>query len=56
MVAPMALRLRRSDFIEAYLTSQIGEEEEIERLVADTQKKDSKQKRSKEKRKSASSK
>jgi len=55
-VAPMALRLRRSDFIEAYLTSQVGEEEEIERLVAETQKKDSKQKRSKEKRKSASSK
>ena len=55
-VAPMALRLRRSDFIEAYLTSQVGEEEEIERLVAETQKKDSKQKRSKEKRKSVSSK
>ena len=54
-VAPMALRLRRSDFIEAYLTSQVGEEEEIERLVAETQKKDSKQKRSKEKRKRASS-
>ena len=52
-VAPMALRLRRSDFIEAYLTSQIGEEEEIERLLAETQKKNRKQKRSKEKRKSA---
>ena len=54
-VAPMALRLRRSDFIEAYLTSQVGEEEEIERLVAETQKKKSKQKRSKDKHKNASS-
>jgi magnesium chelatase subunit I len=55
-VAPMALRLRRSDFIEAYLKAQVGEEEEIEHLVAETQKKNSKQKRSKDKRKSASSK
>lgn len=32
-VAPMALRLRRSDFITAYFDDQKGEEEELETLV-----------------------
>ncbi len=35
IIAPMALRMRRSDFIEKYLVDQAGEEKEIRQAVED---------------------
>ena len=51
-VAPLALRLRRSHFIEEYLASQIGEDEEIDRLISTLELETKSRQRKKGKRKS----
>jgi magnesium chelatase subunit I len=38
-VAPMALRLRRSQFMAEYFSNQKGEEEEMEKLLETLEKK-----------------